>query len=105
MADTNPTPLATAEETAKRAEEQSAEYGVYVAGEQILFNGVIAYNAGDPVPISNVKRHKYDEQGLVLKINSKAGQDLIRRLHEATTGPVTEQVQPVVSLGVPLNEK
>jgi hypothetical protein len=105
MADaTNPTPLATVEETAKRVEEQATEYGTYVASQQIFFNGVIAYNIGDPVPVSNVKKHKYDEQGLVETIKSKAGQDLIRQLHEATTGEVIEQVQPTVSLGVPVPE-
>ena len=106
MADSNTpaVPLATAEETAKRAEDQQAEYGTYVANQQIFWNGVIAYNTGDPVPVSNVRKHKYDEQGLVEKIASKAGQDLIRQLHEATTGDVIEQIQPTVSLGVPVHE-
>jgi hypothetical protein len=104
MADNTPAvPLATAEETAKRAQEQAVEYGTYVANQTIFFNGVIAYQPGHPVPVSNVKKYKYDEQGLVYKIDSKAGQELIRSLHEATTGGVIEQVETPVSLGVPVN--
>lgn len=44
---------ATAEEL--RA-AQEAEYGTYVAKEQIKIGGALAFNAGDPVPVSHVKR-------------------------------------------------
>lgn len=44
---------ATAEEL--RAAQQS-EYGTYVAKEQITIGGAVAFNAGDPVPVSHVKR-------------------------------------------------
>jgi len=44
---------------------QAAEYGTYVATRTIYYEGVRAYNEGDPVPVSNVERHGYLEQGLV----------------------------------------
>lgn len=34
---------------------QEAEYGTYVAAHPIFINGVRAFNAGDPVPVSHVK--------------------------------------------------
>lgn len=50
----------------------------YVAAQDIPdpFGGtVLAYAAGHPVPASNVKRWQYDQQGLVHKVSTKAGQD------------------------------
>lgn len=44
---------ATAEEL--RA-AQDAEYGTYVAKEQIRIDGALAFNVGDAVPVSHVKR-------------------------------------------------
>jgi hypothetical protein len=37
------------------------EWGTYVAWEDIYHNGVPAYLAGQPVPISNVERWGYDQ--------------------------------------------
>lgn len=48
------------------------EYGTYVAIEPIDHDGARAYNVGDPVPVSNVQQHKYDEAGLVAKRTTKA---------------------------------
>lgn len=36
---------------------QQEEYGTYVAAVPIFINGVRAFNAGDPVPVSHVKRN------------------------------------------------
>ena len=36
--------------------EQAAEWGAYVAVERISINGARAFNVGDPVPASHVKR-------------------------------------------------
>lgn len=51
---------------------QLAEYGTYVAVSQIKLDGVNAFNAGDPVPVSHV------ENGVVAtdqvaKTTTKAG--------------------------------
>jgi hypothetical protein len=96
-----PPPLATPEEVAERRDEQQKEYGEYVAVAQISFNGALAYNVGDPVPVSNVNRYKYDEQGLVQKVGSKAAQEVISRLAASVEQVVVEQPAPV-TLGVPL---
>jgi hypothetical protein len=55
----------------KRAEEELAEYSTYVATADISFNGVPAYRAGHPVPVSNVRKFRYDEQGLVKKVRGE----------------------------------
>lgn len=38
-------------------QEQLQEYGTYVAKEPIRINGVLAFNTGDPVPVSHVKAY------------------------------------------------
>lgn len=77
QAGTTPTIPATAEDFTSATRR---EYGQYVAKEQIFHGNALAYNPGDPVPASNVKLHKYDEQGVVVKTGSKAHQDLLRSL-------------------------
>ncbi len=42
----------------------------YVAVVPIVHNGVRAYNVGYPVPVSNVEKYGYLEQGLVLPSES-----------------------------------
>lgn len=49
----------------QRRAEVDAEYGQYVAAQDITFNGVLAYPKGAPVPVSNVKEHGYLTHGLV----------------------------------------
>ena len=51
------------------AAAQAAEYAAYVATETILVDGARAYNAGDPVPASNVERHDYLTLGVVKASN------------------------------------
>jgi hypothetical protein len=104
--DTAPqSPLATPEETAAFTEEQAKEWGVWIAYTPIDFGGVRAFNPGDSVPTSHVD--KFDltktEPPSVVKQDSKEGQELIRRLHEATTRSpheVAGLAAPPVSLGV-----
>lgn len=55
-------------------EAQIAEYEEYIAAQQILVGTAVAYNYGDPVPVSNVKAHGYDVDGLVLKLDRKSGE-------------------------------
>lgn len=107
MADqkTQPAPVvaATPEEVAEFRAVQEAEYGTWVAVAPISFNGAPAYNVGDPVPASNVARHKYDEDGLVAKIGTKAGQEVARSRQLAVEQVVVEQ-PPQVSLGIPIKD-
>lgn len=100
MADTKP-PVATPEELATHRKAVESEWGTYVALVPIAYNGVPAYNAGDPVPVSNVEKHGYLDQGLVAKVASKAGQETVHALHENISAPPAEQV-PTVTLGVPV---
>lgn len=97
-------PFATAEEKAAFVEEQVAEYGTYVAVSPISFNGVPAYNIGDPVPVSNVEKYGYEKDGLVAKINSKAAQDMVRAIHESNAGAQEQVAVQPVSLGVQLQD-
>ncbi|GAC1375213.1 MAG: hypothetical protein NVSMB4_03260 [Acidimicrobiales bacterium] len=53
---------------AEIAAQQAAEYGTYVAVQDIFFDGARAYNVGHPVPVSNVEAHGYLEDGLVKKV-------------------------------------
>lgn len=45
--------------------DQEAEYGTYVANQQITKGAAVAYQKGHPVPVSNVVVYRYDERGLV----------------------------------------
>lgn len=89
-------------ETPQTAQElaaaQETEWGTYVATADIDHLGVRAYNAGSPVPVSNVKRHDYEAQGLVAKVRSKAGQEAA----VASLAPVEVAVEAPISLAVPL---
>jgi hypothetical protein len=98
--------FATQEEKAAFVEEQVKEYGTYVAVAPITFNGVPAYNVGDPVPISNVEKHGYEKDGLVARIDSKAGQDMVRAIHESNQQAANQEqtVAQPVSLGVQLQD-
>lgn len=53
-------------------EAQLAEYGKYVANQNITFNGALAYRAGQPVPVSNVEKHDYLTLGLVREAGTPA---------------------------------
>jgi hypothetical protein len=76
--DTERTPVGTIAEvpgdpvTAEQLREaQVKEYGQYVALGPIDHDGARAYNAGDPVPTSNVDRWDYHGRGLVAKRGTK----------------------------------
>lgn len=105
MTEAKAAPVATPEQVAEHREALAAEYGQYVAIAPITFNGAAAFYPGDTVPVSNVQRHKYDEQGLVAKVSTKAAQDVIRALHgNATSAAANAELPPHVSLGVPVKE-
>jgi hypothetical protein len=55
----------------RRAEEELAEYSTFVATADISFNGAPAYRKGHPVPVSNVAKFHYDEQGLVKNLRGE----------------------------------
>lgn len=97
--------VATPDEVKAFRAEAGAEWGQYVAVSPISFNGARAFNAGDPVPASNVKAHKYDEQGLVAKVSSKAAQDVVAGILSAAVPSAGNiELPPPVSLGVPVKE-
>ena len=103
MADKSaPAPVATAEEVAKLAEAQESEYGSYFAVAPISFNGAAAYNPGDPVPASNVKKYGYDTDGLVEKVGSAAGNKVAAALAEQASAPVNAVAAAPVSLNIPV---
>jgi hypothetical protein len=97
-----PAPVATQEEVAKLAEAQDAEYGVYFAVAPISFNGAAAYNPGDPVPTSNVKKYGYEADGLVEKVGSAAGNKVAAALAEQSNAPINPVVVTPVSLNIPV---
>jgi hypothetical protein len=75
-----------------RAEAEIAEYSTYRAILPIVHDGALAYVPGHAVPVSNVEKYGYHEQGLVEKITGEektAAQDRARAVI-ATASPVTE---------------
>ena len=77
----NPDLLAV--EELRKARE--AEYGVWVAIQDIPWGTVLAATPGMKVPASTVERLKWDELGLVAKRDSKAGREVLERTGAATT--------------------
>lgn len=61
--------VTTTNETADDARQARAvEYGTYTASEAIHINGVLAFNAGDPVPVGHVEA--YGLKGAVQRVGS-----------------------------------
>ena len=59
---------------AEYREHLSAEWGTYVAASQIWVGGALAFNPGDPVPVSNVEGDgALIPAAQVHKITTKAG--------------------------------
>lgn len=73
----------------QRRAEAEAEYGQYVAAQDITFNGVLAYPQGAPVPVSNVKAHGYLTHGLVETAEAAAA----RRAEQAKAAAEAEQAR------------
>ncbi|MBM0275095.1 hypothetical protein [Micromonospora tarensis] len=63
----------------RRRKEREAEYGVWVASQTIPWGTVNAFTAGMKVPASTVQRLKWDELGLVVKRDTKAGREVLER--------------------------
>jgi hypothetical protein len=55
---------------AAHIDAQRAEYGTYRAAAPIYVGVALAYNPGDPVPVSNVLAHGYEAAGLVEKVSN-----------------------------------
>lgn len=51
-----------------RAEQELAEYSTFRAKVPIWHEGYVAYRPGHAVPVSNVEKYHYDEQGLVERV-------------------------------------
>lgn len=95
MSDPKPAPVVTPEAVEEFRSTQQHEYAQYVALQPISYNSALAYLPGDPVPASNVERHKYAENGLVAKVGSAPAQKLIASIHEAITTEPSEVAAPV----------
>lgn len=59
---------------------QQKEYSQYVASERIIHGSGLAYNPGDGIPAENAVRLKYVEEGLAVKVGTKAHKDLMESL-------------------------
>ena len=59
---------------------QKKEYGMYVATQQIFAGNALAYNPGDAIPIDNCERLGYVDQGLAVKVGTKAHKELMESL-------------------------
>lgn len=64
--------------------EREAEYGKYVAVQDIPWGAVKAFTPGMAVPVSTVERLKWDGLGLVAERNSPAGREVLQRTGTAT---------------------
>jgi hypothetical protein len=59
----------TAEDHRKAVE---AEYGQWVATEQIHIDGALAFDVGHPVPVGHVKKFGLDKSGAVESTSKKS---------------------------------
>jgi hypothetical protein len=98
------TPLATPEEVKSFRQQQVEEWGTWVAVQQILHNGVLAYNPGDPVPASNVSKHGYDSNGLVARVGSAPAREVVQAALANATAAAEDLGDPV-TLGVPIDKQ
>jgi hypothetical protein len=57
-----------------RAKAEAAEYSTYQAVAPIYHDGVVAYQPGHAVPVSNVEAYGYHNDGLVKKLTGEAAQ-------------------------------
>jgi hypothetical protein len=82
-----------------RIDEEAKEYSTWVAvGDIAAAPGVLAYTRGHVVPVSNVEKHGYDEDGLVVLQDSREGRAImgipepepepVRRRTTVRTAPV-----------------
>src|SRR3954471_14662571 len=90
---------ATPEEVASFRDAQAKEWGTYVALDTITYNGAVQFNAGNPVPVDIAERLGYVESHQVAKVGSKAANDLVAKIHAATTETPGPPPAPV-TLGV-----
>lgn len=75
-----PDPPAEMPDWEQRRAAQAKEYGTWIASQQIWVGNALAYDVGHPVPISNVQRHGYDTDELVVKTSSKEGKAILAAL-------------------------
>lgn len=80
-----------------RAREEAAEYSTYRAVANIFFEGALAYRPGHAVPVSNVRLHGYDRDGLVERVDGQP----ISPLPPALPTPAPESPEPVTQIDAP----
>jgi len=71
-----------------RAKAEAAEYATFRAKVDIYHDGVVAYRPGHAVPVSNVERYKYDDQGLVERVR---GEDRVQAQQAHVTNSDAEK--------------
>lgn len=71
-----------------RAEQELAEYSTFRAKVDIPYGGVVAYRKGQAVPVSNVEKFHYDEQGLVERVR---GEDRVQAQQAAVANSDAEK--------------
>lgn len=103
MADTAPTPApapGTKPEQMTPQEfraAQVADWGTYIARDDITYNGVLAFSKGSPVPASWLATNAgHDDQ--VAKVDNKDGQAVLKEVEAARTDTVIVQDTAPVSL-------
>ena len=64
-------PIDDDEAIAAEQDAQVAEYSQWVATQDILHDGALAYSTGYPVPASNVETYGYDKLGWVAKVGAE----------------------------------
>lgn len=69
---------------------QADEWGQFVAVAPIDYDGVRAYNTGDPVPATNVRLHGYEAAGLVAKTSTKAAAAAVEQAAPSVPSTVTQ---------------
>jgi hypothetical protein len=81
---------------------QAAEYGAWVAAEDIFVGMACAYRRGDPVPKSNVEAHGYAARGQVVPAGTplpEQGQDRTAQLQQRMEALRREQEAIAAELG------
>lgn len=58
---------------------QEAEYGEYVAAEKIHIGNALAFNEGDPVPVSHVERGVVDKSQVKKVGKTPAGRPTVEK--------------------------
>lgn len=82
-----------------RAAEELGEYNTFRAVAEIYVDGLVAYRVGHAVPVSNVRAHGYDRDGLVERVDGEP----LTPLPPAPSAPVPVDSEPVQVIDGPVD--